>query len=275
MSQTFKIAAAILLSAGISWTGSATPKTSPDVSRTVNRMIAANGGRAALHKLGVVKLTVQNEETTSDGKRHVSRDTLYVNLDGLGQMRLEMGNGVVMATSGQSSWAEIRGQLDSRRQTPMMVGKTLHTRAFPLLLPFSLEMPGVHVKEMEKAKFNGKPAKKLLIDFAPGFFLNPILNTTWEVLVRPADGRFLAAQLFPPEKYRKVMGEGTRYRVLKWHKVGQVELPADILTIGVSGAGEETGHVRTSKITIDVIGRPSKPLFLSPEKIRAFDEGDI
>ncbi len=264
---------AFALAAAIPGTGTAEPRgRSTDA---VHRAVRAAGGSKALAGLGILKAEIHNEEITAKGERHVEKMTAWINGADLEQLRLLYTPQVLLVDNGRRAWAVVQGKLDTRRQTPLRARTTLHDRLFPLLLPFSLENEGIRVTSVTGATWEGDSCWKLTVEFPPGYFTTPILNTPWEILVRKSDGRIVMAQLFAPEEYVKVGAEGMRYRFLGWKKVGGVLLPSDLLIVGIDGNGAESGHVRTVKIRWESLGLPEEPLFMHPEDLEAMEEGDL
>jgi hypothetical protein len=188
------------------------------------------------------------------------------------QRRLQLTPKVVIGFDGSTGWATIGGKEDQRRQTPLVARGTLNQKLFALLLPFSLEFPGVKITGVHKAAFEKKPALSLEVSFPRNFFYSPIMDTDWEVFVDPATYRVLGAQFLAPERYRKMAAEGMRYQVLTRKTVAGISLPTNVVVIGLGGDGVELGHTRTEKITLATV--PYDPsLFLSPAKLAALDEG--
>ncbi len=251
------------------------PEGSGRTAKAVDLAMKAAGGANALAGLGILKAHIHNEETTAKGEQHVTDMTAWVNGADLEQLRLQYTPRILLVDNGIKAWAMIDGQLDTRRQTPLMARTTLHDRLFPLLLPFSLGIEGVRVTSVTGATWEGEPVWKLTVEFPPNYFTTPIFNTPWELLVRRSDGRLLVAQLFAPEEYLKVGAEGVRYRFLRWEKVGPARLASDLLVVGIDQNGAESGHVRTVKVRWESLGMPSEPLFMHPEDLEAMEEGDL
>ena len=243
--------------------------------KVVDQAVRAAGGAEALAGLGILQAEIHNEEVTAKGEQHISDFTAWVNGGNVEQLRLQLNPQVLLVDNGKKSWAVVKGELDTRRQTPLMARMTLHDRLFPLLLPFSLEVEGIRATSVSRTTWEGDAVWKLTVEFPPNYFTTPILNTPWEIMVRRSDGRVVMAQLFAPEEYAKIGAEGMRYRFLGWATVGPVRLPSDLLIVGIDTNGAESGHVRTVKIRWKALGLPDEPLFMHPEDLEALDEGDL
>jgi hypothetical protein len=180
-------------------------------------------------------------------------------------MRLEMPGDVVISCRSTLCWATRSGIVDDKPQTPSMARRTLNQTAFALLLPYSLKMDRVYVEpEARETLWEGREAWIVSVPFAKGFFVSPVMTSTWEIVIARDDYSLLAAHFLPPVEFQKVQTEGMRYRVLKWEMVEESEIPTRILTDGIDLNGHENGHVRVTKIVPSVYG-PSEPtLFMDP-----------
>ena len=169
--------------------GAATPKP----QEIVDRMIDAVGGYSAFSELGVLELQVHEEETRSDGTSTIKEFTAYVDAADLGNLRREYTGNLVVGRNGRDGWSTENGVLDERPQTSYMARGTLNQSIFPLLLPFSLNMDGVWVKEVAETNWDGQDAWVLIVPFTKGFFASAIMTTTWYVVVSKDDYSFLSA----------------------------------------------------------------------------------
>jgi hypothetical protein len=231
----------------------------------VERMLAA-AGSDAFSEIGVLKLEVSDEETRNDGSRTRHQFTLYIDTADLNNMRMELEGGSIIGCSAAGCWAFKDGKLDDRRQTPYMAKTTLNQALFPIMLPFTVRMEGVWAKDKKEIVWEeGREAWSLALPFAKGFFVSPVLTTTWSLVVAKDDYSLLAASFVPPVEYRKVEMKGIRYRVLKTEDVEDVQIPTQILSIGINVDGYESGHVRVTKIKPSVHGPSDPTLFRSPE----------
>jgi hypothetical protein len=243
----------------------------PEPQDIVDRMIAAAGGEA-LPKLGVVKLEVNQEETRNDGTSSKSSYTVFVDAENLNNLRIEYPGEVVVARAGNAGWSTDKGVLDDRPQTPSVARKTLNQTVFPLLMPYSLNMEGVWVKEILETTIDGREVWVLAIPFTKGFFTSPLMTTTWFVVVDANDYSILWYEFVPPVEYRKVSPVGIRYRILKTTELDSAKVPAQLLLIGINSSGMESGANRVTKIEASVHGSWDPTLFLSPQRIEALEE---
>ena len=242
----------------------------PDPDDIVNRMIEAVGGDA-FAELGVVELEVHEEQTRNDGTQTTNDYTLIVDTRNLANLRLEYPGGAVIGANAAGGWGVANGVMDDRPQTPTMVRKNLNQTAFPLLMPYSLKMNGVWVKEVRESTLEGRAVWVLAIPFSKGFFLSPVLTTTWLMVVAQDDYSILGYEFVPPVEFRKVSPVGVRYRILKHQEVEGAKIAEQILSVGISPQGEESGLVRVTKTKASV-RRWEPALFLSPAQLEALEE---
>ena len=134
--------------------GLATGET-PEATEIVDRMIAAVGGEE-FAAIGVLEVIVSEEETHNDGTSTVKNYRGFVDTKNVDNLRAELEGNIVIAMTGQHGWAVIDGKQDERRQTPYMARGTLRQRLFPLLLPYSLKMEGVWVKDVTETTWDGR-----------------------------------------------------------------------------------------------------------------------
>jgi hypothetical protein len=245
----------------------------PEPGEIVDRMIAAAGGEA-FPKLGVVKLEVNQEETRNDGTSSKSSYTVYVDAENLNNLRIEYPGDIVIGRAGAVGWSTDKGVPDDRPQTPAMARKTLNQTVFPLLMPYSLNMEGVWVKEIRENTIDGREVWVLAIPFAKGFFTSPLMTTTWFVVVDASDYSILWYEFMPPVEYRKVSPVGIRYRILKTTELDSAKVAAQLLLIGINSSGMESGANRVTKIEASVHGSWDPTLFLSPQRIEALEQDD-
>ncbi len=236
----------------------------PEPAEIVERMLAAAGAEG-FSEIGILKLEVVEEETRNDGTRSGHEYTLYVDTSNLQNIRMEIEDGATLACSPEGCWAVKDGRLDDRQQTPYMAKTTLNQSLFPIMLPFTVEMEGVWVKESKEIQWEGGDAWSLAVPFAKGFFVSPVLTTTWSLVVSKEDYSLLAATFVPPVEYRKVEMKGIRYRILKTEVIEDAQIPTQILSIGINVNGMESGHVRVTKIKPSVYGPSDPTLFRSPQ----------
>ncbi len=244
----------------------------PEPGEIIDRMIAAAGGEA-FAKIGVLKLEVEQEDTRNDGSGTSRVYTAYVDTAHLENQRIEYPGDVVGAHHGAGGWSTKGGKMDDRPQTSSMAQKTLNQTLFPLLLPYSLKMEGVWVKEASEATLGGRKVWVLGLPFAKGFFSSPVLTTTWIMVVAQDDYSILTYEFVPPVQYQDVSPMGIRYRIPKWQEVGGAKLAEQLLLIGINAAGAESGANRVTKIKASTQSWDAT-LFLSPAELEALEQED-
>jgi hypothetical protein len=238
----------------------------------VDRMIAAAGGEA-FAKIGVLKLEVEQKETRNDGTGTSGSYTLYIDTAHLENQRIEYPGDVVVAHHGGGGWSAAGGVMDERRQTSRMAETTLKQTVFPLLLPYSLKMEGVWVKEARESTLGGRKVWVLLMPFAKGFFISPVMTTTWMMVVAQDDYSILTYEFIPPVQYQDVSPMGIRYRILKQQEVEGAKLAEQLLLIGITPDGVESGANRVTKIKASAVPWDAT-LFLSPAQLEALEQED-
>lgn len=243
----------------------------PGSKEIVARMIAATGGDG-FADLEVLKLEVTEEMTRNDGTMGENSYTAYVDPSALDNMRMELAGDVVVGRNGADSWATSKGVFDERPQTPLMASGTLNQSLFALLLPYSLQMEGVWVKEVGETTWDGKDAWALYLPFVKGFFVSPVLTTTWRVVVDKSDYSILGVDFLPPVDLRDVQPMGVRYRILKYDEIDGVKIPSRILAVGINVDGNESGATRVTKVATSVYGPWEAGLFVSPRRLEALEE---
>ena len=247
----------------------------PSAADVVDRMLRASGGAKAFSELGVIQLRADENETRSDGSTMSNTFEAWVESGTMRNMRLEMPPEVVLARNNDTLWAQVAGTVDTRPQTPRQVDGTLNAKLFPLLLPFSLEMPGVDVGAVTEGSVEGTDTWRLEVRFRPGFFPTPTMNTVWYVPANRADGSYGAVEFLPPVELRNVNDEGVRYRPLKHETHGGVKLITQMLMDGLDFSWVPNGHVRVTKTDITTGGRFDPRLFFHPERLDALEEDDV
>ena len=245
----------------------------PTPATVVEGMIEAAGGRDAFEGLGVLEFAIEQEETLSDGERISSSFVAYVVASQLDTARVALSDTVVVASHDGKGWATKDGEPDTRPQTPRMAVGTIHQKLFPLLLPFSLAIEGVHVKDVVAATFEDQPVWQLTVVFDRLFFVSPSMNTDWLLTVRQSDNKLLSAEFLPAAEFRKVTTEGVRYRYLQHATIQGVRLPTQVLLDGIDFDRVENGHVRVTKITPTVRGPFDAELFVDPRRLELLEGG--
>jgi hypothetical protein len=246
-----------------------------DAQTLVDRIVAAAGGHG-FHRLGVLEMRIDHEETTIEGERIVQQYAAYVDTSNLGNLRVEFDNGVVLGCDDGVGWAAQDGVLDGRPQSPQMASGSIHQRLFPLLLPFSLRMEGVELgSDVMVGTFEGEQVYQLALTFRQLFFASPIMTTTWHIVVRQSDYTLMTVEFLPPIDLRKVQKEGVRYRTLTTETIEGVQLPRQVLLDGIDFRRTPTGHVRVVKVTTHVRGPFEPALFLHPDRLEALEERGV
>jgi hypothetical protein len=196
-----------------------------------------------------------------------------VDCSNLDNLRMEYPGGTVVGRTRAGGWSSNNGVIDDRRQTPDVARKSLNQTVFPLLLPFTLKMDGVWVRDVREMTWEDRDVWVLTIPFSKGFFVNPILTTNWYVVVAKDDYSILATEFLPAVEYRKISPEGVRYRILKTEDISGARIPTQLLAIGIDVRNIESGHHRITKMKPSVrLWEPA--LFLSPAQLEALEEED-
>lgn len=245
----------------------------PDANEIIERTIAAAGGKA-FNDIGVLKLKVSQEETRSDGTRTTLAYTAYLDTGNLENQRLELPGELVIAGHGAGGWSTTAGILDDRPQTTVRARRSLNQTLFPLLLPYSLKMKGVRAGEVRDTTLEGRKVWAVSLPFSKGFFNSPVLTTTWLMVVAQDDYSLLSLDFVPHPQYRDISAEGIRYRVLTQQDVQGAKVPEQLLLAAISPLGQESGHVRVTKIKASVHGSWDPALFLSPAQLEFLEKDD-
>ena len=246
----------------------------PAAKDLVQRVVAAAGGQEAFAALGVLKLDIHEEETTSEGTARTADFTAYVDSGRLANLRLEMANDVVLATNAGGGWASLKGKVDDRPQAPRMAAGTVREKLFPILLPFSLAMDGISYGEVHEGDVNGTPVWYVTVHFPNMFFTSPLMSTSWYLTVRQSDDALLSAEFLPPTQFRNVKPEGVRYRFTKTRTLGGVTLPQQMLFEGIDTAYRATNHFQVVKLATSVHGPADPALFMNPDELEKQEEGE-
>ena len=250
----------------------ATSQETPDAKEIVQRAIDAAGGEA-FASLGVLELEVTVEENRNDGTQTGKSYTLLVDTSNLNNLRMELPGDVVVAATKGGGWSTAAGALDDRPQTPMMARMSLNQTAFPLLLPYSLQMEGVWLKELREAETDdGREAWVIGIPFTKGFFIAPVMASTWVLVVAKDDYSIISLEFAPAPAFSDVSPVGVRYRVLKRKDLKGATVVEQILSVGIDSQYQESGATRVTKIKPSVRGPWDPTLFLSPKELEALEE---
>lgn len=266
---------ALLLIAALAVVCGTASAESPTAETVVEKAVTAAEDGSTMADHDMIRMSIRQEETAADGTTEHSEFTALVHGDALQNTRVELSQGVSLVLNDRTGWALIRGQLDTRPQTPRMAAGTIRQQLFPLLMPFSLRMDGVRLGLVTEGTFDGTPAWVIEITFEPDFFAAPSMITTWHVFIDRETDRVLGAEYLPADEFRSIRDEGIRYRYLKRQNVGGINLAAQVLLDGIDLNGVENGHVRVTKISAQTVGPLDLALFVSPEASERMDAGEV
>jgi hypothetical protein len=242
----------------------------PDV--LVDRMIEAVGGDA-FSKLGVLKLEIAEEDIKREGGTQTNTYVAYVDTEDVDNLRMDLPGDIVVARVGADGWSSVAGEIDERPQTPSMAYRALNQNLFKLLLPYSLRMQRVWTKEVVEVPWEDGTAWALLVPFTKGFFVSPVLETIWRIVVDKETFKILAYDFMPPAEYRHVEKTGVRYGILAYNEIEGAQIPSRVLAIGLTLDGEEIGTYRVTKIDSSVYDAWAPTLFIDPRRLEAIEEG--
>lgn len=243
-----------------------------DAEEVVRRVIAAAGGEA-FSSLGILRFEIVEKELRNDGTQTTRSLTLFVDTANVNNLRMELPGDVVVAATKGGGWSTVEGMLDDRPQTPQAARKSLNQRAFPLLLPYSLKMEGVWLKEIrEQVTDDGRKVWIIGIPFSKGFFLSPVLETTWILVVDQEDYSIVSLEFAPAPAYRDVVPVGVRYRVLQQKDLDGAKVISQLVAVGINSLHQESGATRVTEIESTVRGPRDATLFLSPQQVEEFEK---
>jgi hypothetical protein len=221
----------------------------------------------------VLELRVSQEEVRNDGAQTVATFTVMVDTANLRNIRMEFGDDVVVAKNTAGGWSTTAGALDDRPQASKMAMLTINQQLFPLLLPHSLAMNGVYFDEVRETDVDDRPVWVISIPFVKGFFKNPVMETTWILVVAQDDYSILSLEFAPAPAYRDVSPVGVRYRIFKPQEIEGATIPEQVLSTGINWQYQEGGASRFTQIKAKA--RPwDATLFLSPAQIAALEDRD-
>jgi len=245
----------------------------PSGEALIDLAMAAAGGETAFSKLGVLQFEISEQENLLDGTIKKNNSKAFVDATNITNIRLELGSDIILARNGNDAWANIKGELDERVQTPKRVLGTTNQKLVPILMPFSLKGDRITYSNIIESSFGGEKTWKMTVNFPANFFTSPSMNSPWRLHFSQANRRLLAAEVFPPIEYAKVLNEGMRYTVLRYKKINGVDLPAEILLDGIGANGIENGHTRIIRLETSIRGPFEPALFMHPDKLEALEEG--
>jgi len=244
----------------------------PDPKEIVEKMVAAAGGEAFAN-LGVLELEVTEEEIRNDGTLSGTSYSLFVDTSNLDNMRMELPGEVVVATNRNGGWSTTANVLDDRQQVPKMAKLAINQAVFPLLLPYSLQMEGVWLKEVREAQVEGREVWVISIPFSKGFFVNPVMESTWILVVAKDDFSFQSLEFAPAPAFADVSPVGVRYRILKQKEIDGAAVVEQVLATGINSEYRESGANRVTKIASKAQAW-DPTLFLSPQQLEALEKDD-
>jgi hypothetical protein len=247
----------------------------PTAATLIERAAAASEVESTLAEHNMLRAAIRQEETTSDGTSNVTNLTAVYHGEDLESIRLELDSGISLVLDGETSWAMVRGQLDTRVLAPRMAAGNIRQIVFPLLLPLSLRMDGVMPGAVSEGVFDNQPVWVLEVDFTEDFFVAPSMATTWRVFFSRDEGTVLGAAFLPPESVHAVRDEGVQYTVLSRSEVDGLVLPTQVLLDGIDVNGRPTGHVRVTKVDTVTLGPYDRSIFIHPEEKARIESDEI
>lgn len=223
----------------------------PTPVAALRRTLEAAGGMDALRRLAVVKLVVDREEITLDGKHTQTQSIFHVRLPGPVPGRLEIPSAKVIAgDDGTGGWAQVGGVADTRANTPLMIKRLITTDLFPLLLPFSLTWDGVTVNAVRPGTIDGKQVWQLRVETSRTFFHTPQIANEWLVSVDRETFELVRAESPFTDLGRGIVADGMRISWPTTQTVEGVRLPGVLRVIGLDAAGHENAHTRSDRVTV-------------------------
>ncbi len=238
----------------------------PSPVTALRRALEAAGGMDALRRLAVLKMVVDREEITLDGKHTQTQLVLYVRPPGPVPGRLEIPSARVIAgDDGTGGWAQVGGVADTRANTPIMVKRLITTDLFPLLLPFSLTWDGVTVTAVRPGTVDGKAVWQLRVETSRTFFYTPQIANEWLVSLDRETFQVIRAESPYTDLGRGIVADGMR---ISWPSIQMVEgvrLPALLRVIGLDAAGQENAHTRSDRVAVTrTRSEEAAALFVNP-----------
>ena len=246
----------------------------PTADAVLDHLLAAAGGQEAFGAIAMLELRFDEEETKADGTSTTSSDRAYVSGPRLEHAHYDMNPEVVLGRTHDGAWATIKGEQDTRPQTPAMSSGSINRRLFAALLPFSLAQPGVTLGPPTEVRFEGTPAWSLDVTLPRSFFANPVMDSTWQLIVAQADLSLICLELRPPAEYVSAGAQGIRYRVLTTQKAAGCRIPAQVLAEAIDLEGVPTGGHRVTRVTATVHDSWDPALFLDPQKLAVINGDD-
>lgn len=241
------------------------PAPPPPVT-ALRRTLEAAGGMDAFRRLAAVKIEVDREEITLDGKHTQTKMIFYVRPPGPVPGRVEIpASRVIAGDDGTGGWAQIGERADPRASAPIMIRRVITTDLFPILLPFSLTWEGVTVTAVRPAAIDGRAVWQLRVEMSRTFFHTPQIANEWLVSVDRETFELVRAESPFTDLGRGLVADGMRFFWDSTQTVEGVRLPAIQKVIGLNATGSETAHTRSDRVTVTRIkADEAAPLFTNP-----------
>lgn len=241
------------------------PAPPPPIT-ALRRTLEAAGGVDAFRRLAVVRLEVDREEITLDGKHTQTRTIFVLRPPGPVPGRLEIPSARVIAgDDGTGGWAQIGGVADTRAHTPLMVKRLITSDLFPLLLPFSLTWEGATVSAVRPALLGQRAVWQLRVETSRAFFHTPQIANEWLVSVDRETFELVRAESPFTDLGRGIVADGMRFFWASTQTIEGVRLPAVLTVVGLDAMGRENAHTRLDRVTVTRIkADEAAALFTNP-----------
>ena len=232
----------------------------------IERACQAAGGWDAYKKLGILKVTVNQEEITQEGKMSKNETIYVIGSPGPTPGRIEIpASGVVAGDDGNGGWALMRGRPDSRPGTIVMIRRLIQSSVFAAALPFSLKWEAVTVAEVQPAVNKGTPVWRMTLDFGRAFFWSPQAASRWTIDVDRKTWQIVGAESPATDLGQGIKADGLRFTWSKPVKLGGITLQTEERVIGLDENGLEKSHTRTRTMAFEILPDELAPkLFGNP-----------
>ncbi|MCP4898678.1 MAG: hypothetical protein GY906_17045 [bacterium] len=258
--------------------GSTVLAADPSPREIVQRIIEASGGAEQFTKIGILRVSIDQEERTAKGESKKETFVGYTSTERPELMRLEMPGNIVLGIPDEhgNGWATVNGVPDTRPPTAAKAQADTHVKLLPVMLPFSLSWPRLNYPGVQTAEWEGEPAWLITMRPPTGYFGNPIFEEPWGVYVSKKSMRLLAAEFYPPPEQAEVVNEGVRFNVLRWDKVGGISLPGVMVMEGVDLVTHlPNGHLRTIQLTWEIVEPADYTIFYDPTVLEKMDNEEF
>jgi hypothetical protein len=258
---------AVLAQPAVAQVGNSAGPVVPSPQTAITRACDAAGGLSAFSRLHALRIDVNREEITQDGKQSSGSSRLFVLPPGPLPGRLEIQSaGVIAGDDGEGGWALQNGKPDSRPANFFMIKRLLQTDLFPMLLPFSLTWPEVAVTEVAPAQLGERPVWRLTTVLQAGFFHTPQIANTWTVYLDRESYEVVQAESPYVDLGKDVVADGMRYRFARKTDLGGVALWSELSIVGLDAYNKEKVHTRLDRLTITAMDPGAAPamLFANP-----------